>query len=171
MPTRPCIPTASLLVLETGATFPFEATGYRGTSDTAILVQQRGESVTSLSHRIHHAAAELRQSGVRLETVAFIVAAQGSAPPNPRRQTVLALLDVLDDGQSLLLVGDHASPGLQHELISLVGRLFEEDNVRQSIAIDFDATKMAKLRAARIPLLTRSRQSSESSEPCCAEAC
>jgi hypothetical protein len=141
------------LVLEQGATFPFEVARYRGGSDTAIIVQQHGESPGSLTRRIRHSAKELQRSGVTLETVALIVSPH--AMQTQRRSTVLALAEHLDAHRTLVLVADRGAPSLQHELISLVGTLIEQDHIKQSIAVDFDAARMAEPRGEAAPLLER----------------
>lgn len=148
--------TASLLVLESGATFPFEATGYRGALDTAIVVQQRGEPQASFEGRIRRTAREFALAGVPLVTVALVVDQHSGQAHPERRTTALALLEQLprSDAQ-LLLIADGAKPPLRHQLIALVGRLIERDGVKQPIAIDFDARHMAELRAARAPTTVR----------------
>lgn len=150
--------TASLLVLESGATFPFEATGYRGALDTAVVVQQHGESQASFEGRIRRTARQLAQAGVPLATVALVVDQHSGHDHPERHDTVLALIEQLrhDDGTELLLVADGAKRPLRHELMTLVGTLIERDGVKYPIAIDFDARHMAELRAARAPTMVRS---------------
>lgn len=138
----------SLLVLESGAAFPLEATGYRRAPDTAIVVQQRGESEASLRGRIRRAARQLLVDGVRIAMVGLVVD-QSSGQNHPERHgTALALIDELPDTDALLLIADGARRPLRQELMGLVGTLIERDHVKQSVAIDFDALPMAELRAA-----------------------
>ena len=153
--------TASLLVLESGATFPFEASGYRGTLDTAIIVQQRGEPSSRLAQRIRLAARDFARAGVPLDTVALIVDQHGAARHPERRDTALALVDHLPGEAQLVLVADDARPAVRHELFELVGTLIERDGVQHPIAVDFDARQMAELRAARAPGTVPSRGGSD----------
>lgn len=152
MPSRPDAPaTASLLVLESDARFPFEASCYRGTIDTAIIVQQQGEPSGHLARRIGQAARELEQSGVRLGTVAIVVDQRGAAHHPERHDTALALIGHLSGEAPLVLIADGAGPTVRHELIELVGTLIERDGVKHPLAVDFDAQHMAELRAVGAP--------------------
>jgi uncharacterized protein (DUF2249 family) len=160
---------ASLLVLESGATFPFEATGYRGALDTAIVVQQRGESQASFEGRIRRTARQFAQAGVPLTTVALVVDQHRNQDHPERHSTALALAEQLRGGDAqLLLIADGAKRPLRHQLIALVGTLIEQDGVQQAIAIDFDARHMAELRAARAP--TTVRPASSRSDASCMRA-
>ena len=139
---------ASLLVLESGATLPFEANGRRGAADTAIVVQRYGESQAALESRIRRTARQLELAGVPLSTVALVVD-QSSGQRHPeRRSTALALIAQLchDDSQ-LLLIADGAKSRLRHELMALVGTLIEHDGIKSPIALDFDARHLATMRA------------------------
>lgn len=153
-PTDP-VPTAHLLILESGAAFPFQAAGYRGGHDTAIIVQQRGEPTESLRNRIRHAARELELSGVRVDMMALVIATTQSTEYPERAELARVLLDQLEPEGTLVLVADAASPVLQQSLLGLVGDLIERDGVKQTVAVDFDAKHMAELRAARVPPVVR----------------
>ena len=153
--------TASLLVLESGATFPFEASGYRGTLDTAVIVQQPGEPSSRLAQRICLTARDFARAGVPLETVAIVVDQRGAAHHPERRDTALALVEHSPGDAQLVLIADGAKPTVRHELIELVGTLIERDGVKHSIAADFDAEHVAELRAARAPGTTQSRGGTE----------
>lgn len=159
----------SLLVLESGATFPFEATGYRSALDTAIVVQQRGESQASLEGRIRRTARQLALAGAPLATGALVVDQHSGHDHPERRRVALAIVEQLArSGTQLLLIADGAKRPLRHELIALVGTLIEQDGVKQPIAVDFDACHMAELRAARAP--TTVRQASPHSDASCMRA-
>lgn len=164
-----CVPV-SLLVLESGATFPFEAAGYRRAVDTAIVVQQHGESKASLKGRIRRAARQLLLAGVSLTTVALVVD-QNSDQRHPERyDTALALLEQLpaNDAQ-LLLIADGARRPLRQDLMTLVGTLIERDHVKHSVAIDFDARTVAEPTAADTPkrvLPARGRSTLKSAHAC-----
>lgn len=140
---------ATLLVVESGARPSFQATRYSGALDTAVVVQQPGESTASLHGRIRRAAWLFERTGTPLTTVALLVNPAGHHERAERRSTALALLELLppDDSQ-LLLVADSASPSLRGELMALVGALIERDGVRHPIAVEFDARHVAPLRAA-----------------------
>ena len=168
-PRLDCPPTSSLLVLEPDAVFPFEAIGYRGSSDTAILVQQRGETPPQLARRIRREARELALSGSRLTTVLLIVGQREQAPGNGRRTIARVLIEQLSDAEgTLVLVADRAGPELRHDLMTLVGELIEHDGIKQSIAADFETKHMAQLRATGAPLLARPAAIAEGA---CAQAC
>jgi hypothetical protein len=151
-PSTPESVPVSLLVLESGATFPFEATGYRRAPDTAILIQQPGESETRLADRIRRAARQLRLAGVPIATVALVVD-QNSGQSHPERhRTALALLEQLSaDDARLLLIAEGARRPLRHELIALAGTLIERDHVTRPIAIEFNALHIAELGITTAP--------------------
>lgn len=139
---------ASLLVLESGATFPFEATGHRGAADTAIVVQRHGESQAALEDRIRRTARQLELAGAPLATVVLVVDQSSGRRHPERRSTALALIEHLAHHDTqLLLIADGAKSLLRRELMALVGTLIERDGIKSPIALDFDARHEAKLRA------------------------
>ena len=162
-------PTATLLVLEADAAFPLAPAGYRSPCNTAIIVQQCGESPMNLKRRIRHEATELELMGAKPETAVLIVNGRNRSWSPHRRQIARALINQLGSAEgTLIFVADRASHELRQELMMLVGTLIEEDGVKHSIAIDFDAQRMAELRSAPAPMLTRASRAREAN---CAVAC
>jgi hypothetical protein len=107
--------------------------------------------------------------GAKPETVVLIVSHRGRPASPDRRRIARALIEQLDsiDG-TLILVADRAGPELRQDLMTLVGTLIEEDGVKHSIAMDFDATRMAELRATHAPMLNSASRTREAD---CAVAC
>ncbi|HEY6728271.1 MAG TPA: hypothetical protein VI197_29880 [Polyangiaceae bacterium] len=126
---------------------PLRATGYPGTLDTAIIVQQPGESEASLHARIRRAAWLFGRAGIPIANVALVLNRHSSH--GGRHSTALALLELLppDDAQ-LRLIADGGCRALRHELWDLAGTLIERDGVKHPIAIDFDASHLAELMTA-----------------------
>ncbi len=161
--------TATLLVLEADAAFPLVAANYGNPANTAIVVQQPGESPQSLRRRIAYEGRELELMGTKPETVVLVVNGRNRALGQHRRQIARALIDQLGSANgTLILVANGASPSLRQELMTLVGTLIEEDGVKHSIAIDFAAQRMAALRSAHAPLLSRAPRPVQAD---CAVAC
>lgn len=146
--------TASIVVLETGASWPKLAQELQRRATHAIVESQpSSESSTAFTERVRARIAKLRAEGVALKyTVMAISDCAAGEQEHARQEIARTLIDAMRGGEGELTfaASEHVADDVRHHLLSLAGSLVDElRGAPIGVRVRFTSSSDSAIRAVR----------------------